>query len=120
MNEITFKRIVILFSIIGLILLVVYSELFMPQEQPISNLSNLKEGTIVSISGIIKNVSEENNYVKFNLCENTSCIQSILFNPSRNQLNLINNYGITKERAVISGQYKMYMDTPEIIVYNIK
>jgi len=120
MNEITFKRIIIIFSIIGLILLVIYSLFFNPQEQPISNLSNLKEGTIISVIGIIKDVSINNNLVTFSFCENTSCVQSILFNPSSKQLDQITKYSTTKERVVISGQYKTYLGTPEIIIYNIK
>ena len=120
MNEITFKRIVIIFSIFGLILLIIYSLFFIPQEQTISNLTNLKEGTIISTTGLIKDVSINNNQVTFSFCENTSCIQSILFNPSNKQLDQITNYSTTKERVVISGQYKKYMGTPEIIIYNIK
>jgi len=120
MNEITFKRIIIILSIIGLILLVIYSLFFTPQEQTISNLINLKEGTAITSIGLIKDVSVNNNYVTFSFCENTSCIQSIFFNPSSKQVDLITKYSTTKERVVVSGQYKKYMGAPEIIVYNIK
>ncbi|MEI8364393.1 MAG: hypothetical protein WCF78_02965 [archaeon] len=120
MNEIAFKRIIIISSIIGLILLIIYSLFFVPKEQTIYNLSNLKEGTIISVTGIIKDVSVNNNFITFSFCENTSCIQSILFNPSSKQADLITKYSTTKERVVISGQYKKYMDIPEIIIYNIK
>ncbi len=120
MNEILFKRIVILFSIVGLILLVVYSFFFVPEEQSISSLPTLKEGTIVSTSGIIKELAVKDNLVQFQLCEYSICIQAVLFNPSNSQLDVLNNLSITKENTRLSGQYKLYMDNPEIIVYNIE
>jgi uncharacterized radical SAM superfamily Fe-S cluster-containing enzyme len=119
MNELAFKKIIIIFAIIGLILLICFSFFSKPNVQQISNLSKLKDGSVVSVTGIIRNVNEENNYIKFNFCENTNCIQSILFNPSSNQSEYINYLSTSKKKVTISGQYKIYMGTPEIIIYNL-
>ena len=119
MNELLFQRIVIIVSIIGLFLLSFQILFVTPKLQPISDISKIKEGAIVSISGIIKEVNEKNNYVQFNICENTRCISSVLFNPSLQQLDLINEQSITKEKIIVTGQYKLYQDQPEIIIYKL-
>jgi|GEM_PF-1441830 len=120
MNELLFKRIVILFSIVGLLLLLTHSFFFTPKNQSISSLYQLKEGTVLSTRGVIKELSQEDNFTKFNICEYSVCVPAILFNPSNNQTNLLNDYSLNKKQIKLTGQYKTYMDNPEIIVYKIE
>ena len=119
MNELVFKRTIIIFSILGLFLLIVYSLLFVPKAISISSIQDQKEGGIINVVGIIKDVSSKDNIIRFNICENTSCVSCVLFNANKNQYALINQYSLSKSEGRVSGQYKIYMNSPEVIVYNV-
>ncbi len=120
MNEIDFRRLVIILVIIGLLLLIARTIFFQPRQLSISQALTSTDFDVVSISGIIKHLKIESGYLYFDLCENQKCIKSILFNPNKNQSQLIQEYSLSKEEITILGKLEEYRENVELIIYSLE
>ena len=120
MDEISFRRLVILLVILGLLLLIAQFLFFQPRQVSISQISFLNNQDVISTHGIIKNLKVDTSYLSFELCEYQKCINSILFNPNKSQLKLITLYNLSKDTINFTGKIEVYRENIEFIVYSVK
>jgi len=120
MNEETFRRIIILFVILGLLILLIQTIFFQPKQTSVSEISISNNLEVISISGVIKNLNSEQGYISFDLCENQKCIKSILFNPNKTQIQIIESHNTNKETLNLTGKIEIYRDVAEIIIYTLR
>jgi len=120
MNEIGFRRLVIILVIIGLLLLIARTIFFQPKQLSISQALSSTDFEVVSISGIIKNLNVESDYLYFDLCEHQKCIKSILFNPNKIQSRLIQECSLSKDTVILIGKLEEYRENVELIIYSLE
>jgi len=103
----------LILGIIGLILLC----LILPEEKNISinEIENFSIGEMVTISGIMKNLSITKQNAFFEI-ENNGRINAVYFNPSINQMLLLRE----NEILIATGTITSYKNKKELIIKEVK
>jgi len=111
----------LIFTIIISLLIFLFCTLFF--KAPILDLlspdSSLLE-QVVLVSGNLKDFSLENNNLFFKICNLSSCIDVVYFNPSKTNVDLLQNAFSFKKEIKITGKYTLYQNKPEIILYKFE
>jgi len=104
--------IALIFSIIGLLLLLIIPiEDF--KEITIKEINSLPLESKIKIQGLVNNIYKTNKVFTFNLTDQTSTTKVVLFNPK--SLNLNNN-----DKIEVKGIVKTYKNSIEIHAKSIK
>jgi len=120
MNEIGFRKLVILFVILGLLILIAQTFLFQPKEVLISEILYSNKQEVVFVNGIVNNLVIDSSYVSFNLCKYQRCIKCILFNPNNFLQEIIEVNNSNKQEIKVKGKIEIYRDELELIVYDVE
>jgi hypothetical protein len=122
MNLSNLKEITLIVSIIGILLLVINSYVYVPTKYYVSDIylenKNLINKTI-SVSGTISNISIKENILFFNVCEISKCLPAVLFNYSELQKSELESAKSKNIEQSLTGKYTLYNNSPEIIIYKI-
>ena len=120
MDESKLKTFLIFAIIISLLIFLFYILFFKaPVLDLLSPDISLLE-KVVSVSGTLKDFSIENNNLFFKICNFSSCIDVVYFNPSKTNVNLLQNSFSFKKEIKITGKYTLYQSKPEIILYKFE
>ncbi|HRT02507.1 MAG TPA: hypothetical protein P5513_01015 [Candidatus Diapherotrites archaeon] len=123
MKEKQFKVILISLIIACFLVLIGATYFFQPPFVSISELNKNQEkylGKTITISGTIKEIETKQKIVFITLCQNTYCLPSVLFTPNNAQIETLQKHHITKQKIKFIGQYTLYEETPELIIYKIE
>ena len=109
------RQISIGISVLGIIMLLVFSQIFEPRQMLIKNISEEFVGQEVVIKGIVKNPFFTKNILFFEIFD-LDKIKAVKFSPTASELDLI------KEQAFLEvhGTIKKYRGELEIIVKEVK
>ena len=114
------NQLLVIFVIIGLFCLLLYTLFFKPPVLEVLDLDDSYLEQVVSVSGTVKNLKEINNNLFFNLCNYSACVKVVYFNFSQNNYSLINESFSFKKKATVIGKFTLYEKEKEIILYKFE
>jgi len=120
MNFKFFKNLMLIITIIGVLLIVIYTNFYEPPSLNLLKDNSKYLDKVVSITGSLKNLQTKNNVLLFQVCKHTRCVNCVLFNANKFQESKIKSQTINKLDITIVGKLTEYNNSLEIIVYEIK
>lgn len=120
MNSLFFKRLVIFVSIIGILLLILFSKTYVSKTLDLTKDNSESLEKVVIVCGNLKQLELKNNNLFFKICDRLVCLDAVIFSISKKEYTTLNSNYLNYEKICLKGKYTIYNSEPELIVYNFE
>jgi hypothetical protein len=120
MDIVFLRRLVIIISVVGVLLLLMYTHYYSPKTFSVYEFIHLQDTDnylekTVSLFGTVRDPIIKQNHLFFNICSGSTCVLCVVFNYNDLQKNLVFN----NKKIKVSGKHTIFNNKKEIIVQRL-
>jgi len=119
MDNVYFKKIIIIASILGVLLLFFLSKTYDPPLLDLTEDNSMFLEKVVMVCGTIKNLEKNKNNLFFEVCDKSKCLSSVYFNIGNKENKYLTNNFLNSKKVCLEGRYTTYNSNPELIIFKI-